>query len=100
MLKRLLIALLAIGILSACGGEDKVTEEKIKKEATTFMKSMEEEPFIPQDIEYPDFPGGGLCFVNGYLESDPDTEISVTVEYNEEEDFYKAGSYTEDKVDK
>ncbi|WP_071458602.1 hypothetical protein [Bacillus massilinigeriensis] len=93
MFKKLLTVILVIGILSGCGGEDKVTEEKIKKEAITYMKEMEDDTFIPQEIEYPDTLAGQFCFVKGYLESDPETKISVSVDYNEEEDSYKADSY-------
>ncbi|WP_071458626.1 hypothetical protein [Bacillus massilinigeriensis] len=100
MFKKLFIGILVIGILSGCGGEDKVTEEKIKKTAITFMKEAEDDPFIPQNIEYPDATGGEFCFVVGYLESDPETEIAVIVDYNKEEDYYNADSYTEGKVDK
>ncbi|WP_071458628.1 hypothetical protein [Bacillus massilinigeriensis] len=52
MFKKLLIGILVIGILSGCGGEDKVTEDKIKKEAITYINETEDETFIPKNIKY------------------------------------------------
>ncbi|WP_071458629.1 hypothetical protein [Bacillus massilinigeriensis] len=99
MIKKLLIAVLAIGILSACGGEDKVVEEKIKKEAVRYTKENEKETFIPERIEYPDAPGGGFCFVYGHYESDPDKEISVSVSYDPADEYYHADSVAGDSLE-
>ncbi|WP_071458627.1 hypothetical protein [Bacillus massilinigeriensis] len=96
MIKKLLIAVLAIGILSACGGEDKVVEEKIKKEAMEFTEEVVDETFVPERIEYPDAPGGGFCFVYGHYKSDPKKKVSVTVSFDPDREYYHANGMSDE----